>query len=505
MSLKQNLESLKAIFNELAYYKTMNALSMWDQWNGLPPKGMPFRQKAQSYFAGKRAELIASDNVKYLAKYFQNISLDELENPIDRAIVRSFLHTYQYQASVPVERTKELVALSGESQAAWVKAKQEKDYEIFKPFLKKMVGLQLEIAKAIDPNRNPFEVLVGSNDEGLSLPEANREFEKLKKAVAEIIKKINATGVEIDDTFLQGNYDKETLFEFAKFVTQQIGYDLNQGGYGQVIHPFTNIFGPKDARITVNCANYKLGVFGAIHEAGHAMYAYRGNDEVNAANLWGGIPSGFHESQSRFYENIIGKSKAFWQYIYPEAQKRFPALASVSLEDYYKAINLVKTSTNRITADEVTYSLHPIIRFELEQDLLNGKVDFDDLPAAWNKKYVETLGVHPKDDEDGVLQDIHWAAGALGYFQSYTLGNIYGGQIRATLLKDLPDTYNEIAVGNFAPLNEWLTENVHQYSFLYTGTEMLKKVTGEALNADYFIAYLNEKYSKIYGYETESV
>ena len=228
------------------------------------------------------------------------------------------------------------------------------------------------------------------------------------------------------------------------------------------------------------------------------MYAYRGNPEIDAANLWGGAMGGFHEAQSRFYENIVGKSRAFWEFFYPEAQKRFTAFAGIPLDDYYRAINSVRPSLNRITADEVTYSLHPIIRFELEQDVIEGRIDFEELPRAWNDRYETYLGLRPANDAEGLLQDIHWSAGALGYFQSYTLGNIYGGQIRNALLDAVPNVYDAIAAGNFAPLNDWLTENIHQYGNCYTAPEMIRRISGGPLDAGPFIDYLYRKYSAIY-------
>lgn len=498
MSYIQELEDLKKISTELAYLKGINALFLWDQWTGLPPEGFAFRQKLQGYMAGKNTELFTSPDARRLAGYFSAIPLEEIQNPIDRAVVRTFLYQFRYSVNVPKERSQKLVALAAESQGAWVNAKRQKDYGLFKPFLKEMFELQIEIAGYIDPQRPPFEVMMGASDEGISLQEVNREFGKLKIAVAELTRKIRESGVQIADDFLKADFNPDDLLAFTKFLTENMGYDKNKGGYGQVIHPFTDMFGPKDARITVNCASYRLGIFGALHEAGHAMYGYRGNAEVDAAHLWGGVAGGFHEAQSRFYENIIGKSRSFWECFYPEAQKRLKVFEQVSLEDYYRAINFVRPSTNRITADEVTYSLHPIIRFELEQEIIDGKIDFDNLPQAWNDKYFAYLGVRPEDDGDGLLQDIHWSAGAMGYFQSYSLGNIYGGQIRAALLKAVPNAYDDIAEGNFETINSWMTENIHQYGACYTAPEMIQRISGESLNADYFIRYLNEKYSPIY-------
>ncbi len=498
MTYEKSLQRVKEISTELSYIRAINALFMWDQWMGLPKEGNEYRQKLQGYVVGKSSEILNSSETKELAKYFSKIDLDTIENDIDKAVIRTFLHKFNYSVNVPVEKNKRLAELSLEAQNAWIKALNEKNYSIFKPYLKELFELRLEISKYIDPNRPPFEVMMDESGEGICLEEVNREFSKLREAIIELVPKITKSTVEIDDSFLKQSFDKDELISFVKFIVEKMGYDINKGAYGEVIHPFTNMFGPKDVRITLNCKSYKFGVFAAIHEAGHAMYGFRGNKEVDEAQLWGGIMGGFHEGQSRFHENIIGKSKEFWQYFYPEAQKRFKQFENVSFDDYYNAINKVQPSLSRILADEVTYSLHPIIRFELEQELIDGKINFDELPQAWNDKYYEYLGIRPENDAEGVLQDIHWSAGMVGYFQSYTLGNIYGGQIRNTLLKAVPNVYDEIAKGNFDPFNNWMTENIHQYGECYTASEIIKRISGESLNADYFIDYLNEKYNSIY-------
>lgn len=499
MSLSLALEQLRNIQTELAYLRGINALFFWDQWIGLPPEGGVFRQQMQGYIAEKRTQIFKTAEVQDLARYLNGVPLEEIENPIDRAKVRSFLADYKRSVNVPVEKAREMIALTNQARGAWIDARNQKNYALFKPILKDLFKLSVEIARYIDPERHPLEVMVDASDEGVSLQEINREFIRLRTAVSSLVKKIQESDAQIEDSFLNEQVDPDELLKFIKFLVEKVGYQTGRGGYGQVPHPFTNLFGPKDARITVNCTTYRLGIFGGLHEAGHAMYAYRGNPEVNAANLWGGVQGGFHEAQARFYENMIGKSLAFWQCFYPEAQRRFKVFEQVPLEDYYRAMNIVRPSLNRITADEVTYSLHPLIRFELEQDLIDGQVDFDTLPQAWNDRYEACLGVRPENDSEGLLQDVHWSAGAFGYFQSYTLGNIYSGQIRAALLKAIPEVNEQIAAGNFEPLNNWLTRNIHQYGACYPALEMIRRISGDGLNVDGFINYLYEKYSPIYG------
>lgn len=502
MLLSEALEQLKRVHAELAYLRAINGLFFWDQWNGLPPEGRPFRQKMEGYLAEKRLALLNSSEAKALAEYWAAVPLAEVVDDVDRAVIRTFLFEYRQSVNIPIEKTRQMVALVAQGREAWIKARAAQDYALFKPVLQEIFALRVELAGYIDPDRPAFEVMVRGSDEGISLTDVNREFGRMKAAVSDLVHRIRHstvhTGGGIDDSFLAGPFDPHELLDFVKLLTEKMGYDTARGGYGEVIHPFTNIAGPKDVRITVNCSSYRLAVFGALHEAGHGMYGYRGNPEVDAANLWGGVPGGFHEAQSRFYENIVGKSRAFWECFYGEAQRRFKAFEAVSFDDYYRAINVVRPSLNRITADEVTYSLHPIIRWELELELVEGRLDFEALPSAWNDRYEAYLGVRPANDAEGLLQDIHWSAGAMGYFQSYTLGNIYGGQIRKALLAAVPGVYDQIAAGNFVPLNDWLTGHVHQYGNCYTASEMTRRITGGPLDAGAFIDYLNEKYTQIY-------
>lgn len=498
MDYRKAYETVKNIHDELTYLRSTSMLLMWDQWTCRPKYGAEYGQKLSGYAAARTAEILKTQQAKEAFDFFANYDTSTIENEAEKSIIKKFIKRYNKSINIPAEKIQKFIELCGKSQQAWLEALQKNDYNIFKPYLKEAFEMNLEICRLSDNTKPPFEVMLQEASEGISLDDMNREFTKLRKGIRQLLDKIEKSEAVIDDSFLNKDFDSNELVKCAKFLAKETGYDLDKGAYGTAPHPFTVMIGPKDCRITVNCANYKFGVFATIHEAGHAMYGYRTNDELVKANLWGGIEGGFHESQSRFYENIIAKSKEYWQHFYPYVQKEFKQFEDVSFQQYYKGINKVQPSLRRIFADEVTYSLHPIIRFELEQELINGTVDFDTLPTAWADKYEQYLGVRPQTDAEGVLQDIHWAAGSFAYFQTYALGNIYGGQILNTMLKQNPDIFKEISKGNFEPLNTWLTDNIHQYGSLYTEGEMLEKVTGERLNADYFIEYLNRKYGEIY-------
>jgi len=498
MDYAEQLNKVKALLKESRYYDGLLNFFVWDQWQGLPAQGQAYRQQMQGYFSGKAAELYLRDEARRLAQYFAAFDPARLESDLERAIVRVYLRHYNQAARIPVEKQVELAELTAQAGQVWRAAFEKSDYNLFRPYLERVFRLRIEMAGLQDANRHPLDVMADGADEGIDTAQVQRLFAQLKAGLRTLLRRIQSAGVEIDNSCLAGPFKKEDLRALAVYLVEATGYDATRGGYGEVIHPFTAMLGPADARITTNYGTFAFAIFAALHEAGHAMYGYRSSPEVAEAGLWGGNHGGFHEAQSRFYENLVGKSRPFWEFFYPELQKRLPAFQAVDLDGFYRAINKVQPSFKRVLADELTYSLHPIIRFEIEKDIIEGKVTFDALPAVWNDKYEEALGIRPPDDRAGVLQDVHWSMGLVGYFQSYALGNLYGGQLRQAMLRAEPDVYAEIGRGNFGPLNRWLTENVHQHGAMYAPAEMIRRAAGEDLKADYFLAYLAEKYRDIY-------
>ena len=283
-------------------------------------------------------------------------------------------------------------------------------------------------------------------------------------------------------------------------VLEKMGFDLEAGRLDVSVHPFTTNMGNKDVRLTTNYHKdrFASALFSTIHEGGHGIYEQNISDDLENTGLNAGVSMAIHESQSRFYENIIGRSKEFTSYLLNLSRKYFEEFKDVTAEEFYEAMNKVEPSFIRTEADELTYSLHIIIRYELEKDLINGRITLDQLPSEWNKKYKEYLGVEPTSDSVGVLQDVHWSASLFGYFPSYALGNLYGAQIYYTLLKEEPKIMEDIAEGNLNNLHSWLKENIHKYGSIYLPAEIIKRVTGEELNPQYFIKYLKDKYYEIY-------
>jgi len=499
MEYKVMLEKLKRLQEKVNYYKSLNMNFMWDQWSSLPSQGNIYRQKMQQYFGGLQLDLIQTDEVKTIFDFFNSYDLSVVDSDIEKALIIQFLLIFKNQINIPKELSIELMRITQESQSAWMKARQENNYEIFKPHLKALIDIKKEIAIQIDSTKLPFQVIVESTDQGIELQEIDRVFDELKTFITGTMLKIKKSSVIVEDDFLlNSKFDENILFETLKDILYTSGLDRTRSTCGKAVHPFTTIIGPKDSRITLNCSTFSLGVFGGLHEMGHAMYGYSGSEEVNEMGIFGGIQGGFHEGIARFYENIIGKSHSFWKLNYFKIQQNFPEMKDISFEQYYRAINKVKENTNRIVADEVSYSLHPIIRYELERELFSGILTVDELPNAWNLKYKSYLGIEPKSDLEGVLQDIHWSVGMFGYFQSYTLGNIFGGQILNQLKNDIPDVFSEIENGNFDNMNKWLVNNVFKFSTTYSSVELIKMISGSKLDTKFYTDYLKDKYYKIY-------
>ena len=502
VNFNENLEKLIDINNKFKYYKSIESLMELDQWSALPRKGIEYRKQVAAFVAGQKSDLMSQEEAKNAAEYFLHIDINEIEGYVIKGLIKNFLFQYNSISKVPKEKLQRLSSLKAVTTGKWVEAKEKSDYSIFRPYLEEIFNLKKEIAMSIDSSKKPFEVLVGITDEGICYDEVVREFEKLKNGIKDLLNKIKESSATIDDHVLKIEQDPDLMEDFAKELTFEIGYDKEKGAFSHVPHAFTSFIGPADARISTDKSGFISLLYTYLHECGHAMYAYGGSTKVNEMNMFGGNEGGFHEGLASFYENTIGKSYEYIEYIYPKLKEKFKVFKDVSLDDFYKAVNKVQPSAIRTTADEVTFCLHPIIRFELEKELFEGTLSYDDLPKAWNEKYKEYLGITPLNDAEGLLQDMHWAGDYIGYFQSYALGYIYDGQIRNAILKDMPDFYKRIEKGDFKSISSWFKNNIYCYSNCMSPGEIMKKLTGENLNADHLLKYLNDKYKSIYNFRT---
>ncbi|MDP4146475.1 MAG: carboxypeptidase M32 [Bacillota bacterium] len=497
-SFEVKLQEFKDYLRNIENLNSTIALLEWDSMVNLPSKGVPFRSEVLGYLSGESYKLTTSDKMKEFIDFFNG--KDNLDD-ITRAMVEKSKKEYDMTQKIPADEYREYTIAASNSGAAWEEAKDKSDFSIFEPHLKKIVDYKKKFIEYWGYSGDKYDTLLDFYEPGITVKDLDIVFGELKTAIMEILNKINASEYKPKTDFFKGSFSKNLQEDFIKLILTKMEYDFNERGrIDESTHPFTTNFGNKDVRITTHYYEneFRSALFSCIHEGGHAIYEQDIPDELRGTTLAEGTSMGLHESQSRFYENMIGKSKEFWHYFYPEAQKRFPQLKDISFEEFYKGLNYVEPSLIRIEADELTYSIHIIIRYEIEKALINDEIDVGDLPKVWSAKYKEYLGVEPKNDSEGVLQDMHWSDGSFGYFPSYALGNLYGAQFLNKMLKDVPDLYAQIQKGNLSIVHQWLSDNIHRYGAVYKPSELIKRVTGEKLEAKYFIDYLNRKFKEVY-------
>ncbi len=494
---KEKVEEFKDYLRKIEYLQSAANALYWDMRVGMPKKGIPYRGDVLGYLSGETYKLQTSDTMKSYIEYFSK--LKDLDD-VTLAMVTKAKKDYEQTKKIPEKRYVEYTVLVSSAEAAWEEAKNKSDFNIFKPYLQKVVDFNKEFIEYWGYKDNKYNTLLDFYEPGITVEKLDRVFGELRNAIVELLNKIKQSGVKPDSSIFTTGFSKELQEKFSLSILEKMEYDFDAGRLDESVHPFTVEFCNKDVRITTHYYenDLKSALFSCIHEGGHALYEQDIPDELYGTMLAHGVSMGVHESQSRFYENIIGRSKPFWKCFYPEFTECFTEFKNISLEDFYSAINDVEPSLIRTEADELTYSLHVIIRYEIEKALINGDIQVDDLPQIWNAKYKEYLGVEPKNDAEGVLQDMHWSGGSFGYFPSYALGNLYGAQFLNTIVKENPDFYKQIENGDLVTIHAWLKDNIHKHGAVYTPEQLIKMVTGEELNGKYFVEYLNKKYKEIY-------
>lgn len=500
MNKQERRSALQNIYTLSSYYNSISGVLGIDQWGGLPDEGVPFRVKVNGFLDDQKRALYFTPDAEELFSYYTEHPIGETD--IETAQIRGFLKQKSFYQNVPKELFDAFNRKRVESMTAWKQAREAQDFDIFKPYMKDVFELKKQIALALRPDEDPFTTMVDMVDEGLCIDDISAEFKKLREGIVSIRRKIEDSGLQIDNSCLQQEQNAEDMMNFAKKLASEIGYEDSKGGYNEkVIHAFSSTIGPRDARISTGKHGRPSLIMTILHESGHAMYGYSSNDVVVEAGLFGGISGGFHEGQARFIENIIGRSRAYIHHIYPKLTETFPAYAEIPEETFYLALNKVSSTCKRIEADEVTYNLHIIIRFELERDYFAGKLTIDQMRDAWNDKYEQYLGIRPQNDTEGILQDMHWTGSWIGYFQSYALGNIYDGMIYNTIRNDLPNFTDLVEHGDFAPIITWMKEHIWQYGRSVSTMDLLNKFSDKGLDAQPLIEYLDEKFGKIYGWK----
>lgn len=494
----EKLNEVKAHITKIEELNKLSALAYWDMKISMPRKSLEQRSNTMGYLAGEIFKLSTGDDVKGFIDYFMP-KLDELSQ-INRAMIKRLKKNYDETKKIPEETYKEYTIARSLSEAAWEEAREKNDFKIFEPHLEKMVNFNIEFAKYYGYEENIYDALLDKYEEGMTVEKLDRIFGELKEGILDLLKYIEASDKKVNRDFLHDKFKIKKQKKLSRYLLDLIKFDTEAGVLGETTHPFTLDLGNKDVRITTHYNEDDLlsNIFSVIHEGGHGLYEQHISDDLIGTGLEHGASMGIHESQSRFYENIIGRSKEFLRVILPYIKKEFSSLKKVSLKEFYEAVNYVKPSLIRTEADELTYSLHIIIRYEIEKKLINKEIEVKDLSRIWNEKYMEYLGVEPKTDSEGILQDMHWSAGDFGYFPSYALGNIYAGQFLNQIIKDNERAIKNIEDGDLSYIHNWLRDNIHKYGARYTPEELIRNITGEDISTKYFLRYLKDKYKKIY-------
>ncbi len=496
-TLLQDLLEGAAVISDLSQ---AHAVLSWDENTYMPPGAAEARGQQMATLETVIHERLTDPALGELVEALEAAELPE--GSVEAAMVRQARRDVDRATKLPVELVEALGKHVSRSRAVWARARQEQNFATFAPELERMVELKRQEAEALGYDEHPYDALHDLHEPGSTAARLRAVFEPLRRETVELVRAIRGSGREIDDAVLRQAYDEADQERFALDTVTAFGYDLEHGRLDRTVHPFATALGMHDVRITTRYQGHFLNaaLFGTMHEAGHALYEQGIAGEYYRTPLESTVSLGVHESQSRMWENLVGRSHAFWEGAFPRLQRTFPGqLRGVALDDFYAAINRVEPSFIRVEADEVTYNLHVMLRFELELGLIGGDLAVRDLPAAWNDAMTDMLGLTPPNDALGVLQDVHWSIGLFGYFPTYALGNLMSVQLFEAATAAHPELPREIRAGRFATLLGWLRENVHRHGSRYLPDELLRRATGSELDAAPYLGYLRRKYGALYG------
>lgn len=481
----------------LEAFGSAHRLMSWDQDTHMPKGAAPDRGESMSVLSGYIHQLFT--DAEFVATVNElNEHQNELD-PVDRRSVVVTKRDLDKSVKLPQSFVEETQSITNAAHMAWLEAKQQDNFPLYEPHLEKIIENRKKYASYLNPNQDPYDVNLDDYEEGLTTAQLEPLFLQVKNGIKELLPQILAhqsAYADVKNPLDQFELDHHVLETFIREMLQQIGFNWSRGGFGVVEHPFEISISANDVRLNTKFEKMmnSFTVTGIIHELGHGLYEQNVDPKYAKTALGHGVSLGIHESQSRLLENLIGRRTAFWTYFFPKLQSYFPQLKSATVENLVMALNRVNPSLIRTEADEVTYNLHVILRFELEKDLMSGKLAVKDVAEAWRSKMKELLDVEPQNHKEGVLQDVHWSWGNIGYFPTYTLGNLNAAQLWSTFIQQHPNWEAEITMGNFTSYFNWFKEKVWQHGGFYTPEELMKNVTGENTNAKYFLEYLKQKY-----------
>jgi len=491
-----SLETLKKRLAKRNALNTAVAVMDWDQQCLMPHGGGEARAEHVGILSELAHEAFVADETK---RALEDAAKEVEPGSDDAAMIRVTQREMDIQTKIPGELVAEQARLAAQGHEVWTVARANSDFKSFEPILAKTVELSQKVAECLGYKDHPYDALTDQFEEGATKKFWDDMFDSIRDPLSQLVAEIKASPNQPDDSFLTGKWNELDQRTFSLKLIEGIGFRMDRGRLDTAPHPFCTNFAVGDVRLTTRFLDYlPSAIFGSLHEAGHGLYEQGSPDEWDRTPLAGGVSLGWHESQSRTWENIVGRSKAFWRHYYPDLQAAFPSLSGHDLDTFYRSVNKSEPSFIRVEADEVTYNLHIMVRFEMETGMMSGDIAVKDVPDAWNAKYEKYLGITPPDDRRGCLQDVHWSGGLMGYFPTYSMGNILSYQLWELLEKDLGDTESLMEKGDFRPILTWLQNKVYKQGSKYPPQELLQMVTGGGLNAEPYLRRIRQKYTEIY-------
>ena len=498
-------EELISHLRQTALLRSCGSVLSWDEQTYLPAAGGEFRAEQISLLAGMAHEQATSPRVGELLAQLDHVGALAGEESPQTANIREAKRRYQRATCLPRRLVEELSRVTTLSQQAWVQARKAQDFSGFRPWLEQVVSLKREEAEAVGSESGvPYDALLDDYEPGMTSAQVAAAFDPLKSQLVELVAAIRDSGRAPNIDILTRRYPIDCQKDFSQRAAEAIGFDFQAGRLDVAAHPFCSGIGPGDCRLTTRYDEHHFpgAFFGTLHEAGHGMYEQGLAPDAFGTAVGESASLGIHESQSRMWENLVGRSRAFWMHFYPAVQEMFSeALSDVPIEDFHWAVNDVRPSWIRVEADEVTYNLHIMLRFDLEQPLISGELAPADVPEVWNEKFQEYFGMRPPNDAIGCLQDVHWSAGLIGYFPTYALGNMYAAQFFDAARCELDDLDEQFARGDFHPLLDWLRTNIHRRGTQYRAARLVEVVTGQPLSSEPLLKHLNSRFRPLYGLE----
>jgi carboxypeptidase Taq len=499
--MKRAFDELKARLAQVSDLGKAARLLSWDQQTMMPRGGAGARAEVLATIGRLAHERFASDEIGRLLEELRPYEESLPPDSDEASLIRVTRRDWEKARRVPPELRAEIARSASIAQQAWLQARADSDFASFLPHLERNVELKRRYVECFDPVDEPYDVLLDDYEEGTMTPEVRAVFDRLKAELLPLIAAVGERKDTVDGTALQGPFPIEQQREIGLEIVRHFGFD--DGGWRLDVapHPFATSFSTGDLRLTTRYTESDLSsIFALMHECGHGLYERGVSPELERTPLGSGVSLGLHESQSRLWENLVGRSRPFWRRFYPELRAAFPeALDGVDEEAFYRVTNRVQPSLIRVEADETTYALHVILRFELEQEIVNGDIELASLPEAWSARMKQYLGVDVPDDARGVLQDIHWASGTFGYFPTYALGSVMSVQIWEAAKRAITDLEEQIEAGEFAGLREWLRENLYRHGRKFMPKETLALAAGGPIDPEPYLAYLKTKVGEIYG------